>query len=152
MKLIYTLVFGLLSLSRAYAQCSDFALGDLQSVQRADVSSKEAKILNLGFDLFAEQQRQSGNIRHYYKCWQTTIQGKPLYDQVLLWDTGNDNIVVGFQQERQYEALRRAITERHSASAAAGNRDHYIGQMFRYYFTERDISGVRYFTVSIANK
>lgn len=152
MKLISTLCFGFVFLVQLHAQCPEVMLGDLQSVQRADVATKEAKILNLGFDLFAEQQQQGGNIRHYYKCWQTTINRQPVYDQVILWDMANNSVVVGFLQERHYQALRKAITERGSGSMASNNNNHYIGTMFRYYFGQRAIRGLDYFTVSIADK
>lgn len=138
----------LFSLSFLSAQCPEFQLVALQSVERADAAVKEAKILECGFDL----GKSSSTSRVYNKCWLGTSNGKQYYQQVIVWNFGANTIQYMTLEENHYKNLRASIEERRSSTFTGGGQNEYIGKMFRYNFSRQSLDGAEYYVVLIALK
>ncbi len=130
------------------AQCPEFQLVALQSVERADASAKEAKILECGFDL----AKSSAASRVYNKCWLGTSNGKQYYQQVIVWNFAANTIQYMTLEENHYKNLRASIEERRSSTFTGGGQNEYIGKMFRYNFSRQSLDGAEYYVVLIALK
>ncbi len=131
------------------AQCPEFQLAALQTLQRADVTTKEAKILDCGFDLGTSSTAS----RRYNKCWLGNANGKTYFQQLIIWDFKANTIQYLTLDEGHYLHLRSAIEERHSTTFTGGNSSNeYIGKMFRYNFGRQSLDGVEYYVVLIAWK
>ncbi len=148
MRTAFFVFFLLVFSSDISAQCIEFQLVDLQSLQRIPVAQKESHIRGLGFDLNAKV----GNSFRYNKCWNTNRKGKAIYDQVLYWNTSSGNITYLTPDEEAFLALRKSIEGRHGQTSTLGASDIYIGQMFRYQFGSRWLDGVMHWSVEISNR
>lgn len=131
------------------AQCSEITLGTLQVIEKAAPVDKEAKILNLGFDLISESGTGAANTRKYHKCWHTTDNGQAIYEQVIYWRTNVNDITFLTLNERSFDSLKKAIDERHSTG---GGKQTVVGKVFRYSFDKQSVNGYEYFAVTVALK
>lgn len=131
------------------AQCPEFQLAALQSLQRAESGLKESKILDCGFDLASS----SPSSRRYNKCWLGHANGKTYFQQLIIWDFKANTIQYMTLDENHHRNLRTAIEERRSSTFTGGNgQNEYIGKMFRYNFSRQSLDGAEYFVVLIAWK
>ncbi len=131
------------------AQCPEFQLVTLQSLQRAEADIKEAKILECGFDL----GKTSATSRLYNKCWLGSSNGKQYYQQMIVWNFAANTIQYMTLDENHYRNLRASIEERRSSTFTGGNgQNEYIGKLFRYNFSRQSVDGAEYFVVLIARK
>ena len=144
----FTTFLSLVFTSGILAQCADFQLVDLQSLQRANVAQKETQIRALGFDLGAKV----GNSLRYNKCWNTNRNNTAIYDQVLYWNTASGNMTYLTPDEQAFLRLRKSIESRHGQTTSLGASDRYIGQLFQYNFGSRWLDGVMHWSVEISNK
>lgn len=140
---------GLVSPFCLAAQCTDIELSTLQVIEKAAPVDKEAKILELGFDLISESGTGATNTRKYHKCWHTTDNGKAIYEQVIYWRTNVNDITFLTLNERSFDTLKKAVDERHSTG---GGKQTVVGKMFRYSFDKQSIGGYEYFAVTVAMK
>lgn len=124
------------------AQCPEMTLGALQILQKTDATLKEAKILEMGFDLQSEYVSKGNTYRTYSKCWQTTIGDKAFFEQKILWNTSQNNVTFLTLNKDHYQNLRNAIQERHPSTA--GVSDWVIGKMFQYRFAPQAMDGLQY--------
>ena len=148
MRPAFFIFFSLVFTSRIFAQCSDFQLVDLQSLQRANAAQKESQMHAFGFDLGAK----AGNSFRFNKCWAASRNGKAIYSQVLYWNTASGNMTYLTPNEEAFLALRRSIEERHGQTSSLGVSDSYIGQFFRYKFGSQWLDGVMHWSVEISFK
>lgn len=121
------------------AQCPVMSLGALQSLENADPSMKESKILELGFDLQAEFTRGGQAIKQYSKCWSNTVSSVVRYEQLLYWNTDANTITFLTSNKAHQKALRDAVTAKHP-----GAGDVAYGQHFVYRFGSEQVLGVVY--------
>jgi hypothetical protein len=131
------------------AQCPEFTLADLQSLQRA--TDKEGKIRELGFDLHSEFVLQGTEYRRYHKCWKGNAHN-PVFEQVILWNTSQDQVMLLLLENRAYQTLRRSIEDRHDSPNAVRSGDTYIGKLFRYSFSVQKLDGIEFFCTAISFK
>ena len=131
------------------AQCSEIELSTLQVIEKAAPVDKEAKILDLGFDLINESGTGATNTRKYYKCWHTTDKGIAIYEQVIYWRTNVNDITFLTLNERSFDTLKKAVDERHSTG---GGKQTVVGKMFRYSFDKQSVNGYEYFALTVAMK
>lgn len=134
------------------AQCPALSLADLQTLQRAEQYIKDSKINDLGFDLRSEFVVRGSKIRGYSKCWNSTFRQKPLFEQLIWWNTEQNSVAFYTLQEDHFKALRQSIVERRSSGNMAENPDVYVGHLFMYRFGQQKIDGIDYFMVSIQFK
>jgi hypothetical protein len=146
MKYLY-LIF--LYCAQASAQCPEFTLANLQSLQRS--TDKESKIRELGFDLHSEFNTKNATMRRYNKCWKGNA-ATPVYEQVIFWNTAQDQVMLLLFDNNAYQNLRAAIEERHNSAEAVKSRDYYIGKMFKYVYSLQKIDGLEYFNIAISFK
>ncbi len=131
------------------AQCPDFTLANLQTLQHIDVQQKEARVLEMGFEISSE----TPNSRRYNKCWNhTNDKRKPIYDQVVSWNKQTNNITFYCLSEEAFLRLRQSIEERRGTTTSLGQSDFYIGKRFKYEFSIQKIDGLEYFAVAISLK
>ncbi len=130
------------------AQCVEFTLANLQTLQRANDTQREISLRGLGFDLSAK----TGNSLRYNKCWNRHRNGKEVYDQVLYWNTASGNMTYLTPDEEAFLALRKSIESRHGQTGSLGTSDKYIGQVFQYKFGSRWLDGVMHWSVDISFK
>ncbi len=131
------------------AQCPEFQLVALQSLQRAEAGAKESKILDYGFDL----GKTSAGSRLYNKCWLGTSNGKQYYQQIIVCSLAANTIQYMTLDEGHYRNLRASIEDRRSSTFTGGNgQNEYIGKMFRYNFSRQSMDGAEYFVVLISFK
>ncbi|MBU6343193.1 MAG: hypothetical protein KGS48_16985 [Bacteroidetes bacterium] len=151
MRLILLVFCTLYTLPNLHAQCSSMELGEFQNLQRKDASAKEAGILSLGFDLHSDFVLKGKSMRRFNKCWAGN-PGKARYQQVLLWNTSADELLLLFSEETAYLALRQSIEGRHETANVQRGDQFYIGHTFRYQFSIQQLDGTPYYAVSIAFK
>ena len=148
MRTALLLVLTLVTTHVITAQFPDFQLVELQSLRRLNPPQTENKIRELGFDLASK----TGAVLRYNKCWDRNQNGKPIYDQVLLWNTINENITFLTPNQEAFLALRKSIEGRHGQSGSLGSSDLFIGHVFKYQFGSEWLDGVMYWRVEIAFK
>ena len=141
----------LLQACSLFAQCPAMELGDLQMIQRAEGPDKESKILAQGFDLHSDFVLGGKKMRRFDKCWKGNA-GKARYEQVILWNSSANQLMLLLSDESQYLALRSAIEGRHNSSNAQKGDNFYIGTVFRYHYSVQQLDAEPYFTVGIAFK
>ncbi len=144
-------VFCLLTANFLVAQCPALELGTLQLLQRAEGSEKESKILAQGFDLHSDFVLGGKKMRRFNKCWKGNA-GKARYEQVLLWNSSANQMMLLLSDEAQYQSMRSTIEGRHNATSAQKGDDFYIGTMFRYHYSVQQLDAEPYFTIGIAFK
>lgn len=133
------------------AQCPVLELGAFQQIQRTEGPEKEAKILAQGFDLHSDFVLGGKKMRRFNKCWKGNA-GKARYEQVLLWNSSANQMMLLLSDEAQYQSMRTTIEGRHNATSAQKGDDFYIGTMFRYHFSVQQLDAEPYFTIGIAFK
>lgn len=142
------LAFLLQSGAFCFAQCPDFQLSDLHSLQKADSAGKESWLLSHGFDLAAK----SGHSLRYNKCWMHYHGRAAVYNQVIYWNTVSGDITYLTPDESAFQALRQFIEGRHGQTGSIGMSDMYVGQMFKYKFGSQWLDGVMHWSVAISYK
>lgn len=130
------------------AQCSDIELSTLQLIEKTAPLDKESKILDLGFDLISESGSGATNTRHYKKCWETTVKGKAIYQQVILWRTNANDITYLTLNESSYQNIKNAVDEKHNS----GGSQIVSGKVFIYSFNKQYVDGYLYYAVTVALK
>jgi hypothetical protein len=90
-------------------------------------------------------------MRRFNKCWKGNA-GKARYEQVLLWNSSANQMMLLLSDEAQYQSMRTTIEGRHNATSAQKGDDFYIGTMFRYHFSVQQLDAEPYFTIGIAFK
>lgn len=135
-----------------HTQCPEFQLADLQMLQRTDPSVKESKIQDLGFDLRSEFLTQGFKTRGYSKCWNSNFREKPVYEQLIWWNTETNAITFFTLNESHFRGLRRSIIERGSTGAVTENPDIYVGHQFLYRFGVKKVDEIEFFAISIEFK
>lgn len=135
-----------------HAQCPEFQLSDLQTLQRADPALKESKIQDLGFDLRSEFITRGAKTRGYSKCWNATIREKAVFEQLLWWNTEANSITFLTLNEGHFRQLRQSIIERGTTGAITENPDIYVGHLFLYRFGTKKVDDMEYYLVSIEFK
>lgn len=131
------------------AQCSDLALNTLQVLAKTPPAQKQAKILNLGFDLDSETGDGATNTRHYRKCWHMNMDGGSVFRQVILWRTNINDITFLTLDESSFTKLKNEIDERHHTG---GDKAVVTGKKFRYSFDTQSVYGIKYYAVTVALK
>lgn len=147
--LLYPLL--LLCCTCCYSQspCPDLDLAALQAMQKADVSLKESKIQESGFDLHSQFVANGATMRRYNKCWMGNSGGKPMYEQVLLWNTTANHLMYLMIGEPVFQQFKSAIEERHSSAGAQKNNDFYVGRLFMYRYSVQKLDNAEYYAVLI---
>jgi hypothetical protein len=130
-----------------FAQCVDMDLGGLQAIAKAPTDAREAKILELGFDLRQTYQDKGATIRVYGKCWNGTKAGKPVFEQKLHWNQKNDLVVFYTYKEANFQALRQHVDQKHPTVAASPV---VVGRMFKYTFGAERQENIDYFSVMVS--
>jgi hypothetical protein len=148
MRLAFTLLAFWGTFFSLSAQCRDFELSHLQTVQRAEISLKDARITELGFDIIAE----NATSYRYNKCWQGNRGGRDIYTQVIWQNKQTGNITFLTNDKEAFLRLRQSIEERRGATSTMGQSDIYIGKMFRYEFFIQNLDGMEYYAVAIRLK
>ncbi len=147
MKSAFTLALILSTPFFLSAQCSEIDLNTLQVIEKAAPADKESKILDLGFDLMRETGTGATNTRHYEKCWETTVKGKAIYQQVILWRTNANDITFLTLDEGAHQKVKNAINEKHNNNDGS---QVVVGKLFRYSFNTLYINGYTYYAVTLA--
>lgn len=135
-----------------YTQCPELQLADLQSLQRADAALKESKIQDLGFDLRSEFTNRGAKTMGYSKCWNATIRDKPVFEQLLWWNTEANSLSFLTLNEAHFRQLRQSIVARGAQGSVTENPDIYVGHLFLYRFGVRKVDEVEFYSVSIEFK
>ena len=135
-----------------YAQCPELQLADLQTLQRTDPALKESKIQDLGFDLRSEFLNKGAKTLGYSKCWNATIRDKPVYEQLLWWNTAANSLSFLTLNESHFRQLRQSIVERGAQGSITENPDIYVGHLFLYRFGVRKVDEVEFYGVTIEFK
>ncbi len=135
-----------------HTQCPELQLADLQNLQRADPTLKESKIQDLGFDLRSEFLNRGAKTLGYSKCWNATIRDKPVFEQLLWWNTEVNSLSFLTLNERHFQHLRRSIVERGAQGSVTENPDIYVGHLFLYRFGLRKVDDVEFYAVTIEFK
>lgn len=135
-----------------HAQCPELQLADLQNLQRTDPALKESKIQDLGFDLRSEFQNRGARTLGYSKCWNAIIRDKPVFEQLLWWNTDVNSLSFLTLNESHFLQLRRSIVERGAQGGVTENPDIYVGHLFLYRFGVRKVDDVEFFIVTIEFK
>lgn len=135
-----------------HAQCPEFQLADLQTLQRTDPSFKESKIQDMGFDLRSEFLAQGSKTRGYSKCWNANIREEPVYEQLIWWNTESNAITFLTLNETHFRQLRQSIIERGSTGTVTENPDIYVGHLFLYRFGIKKVDGVEFYVIGIEFK
>jgi hypothetical protein len=148
MRSAFFTILSLILTSRIIAQCPEFQLVDLQSLQRSNDVQRENALRSLGFDLGTK----TGNSLQYNKCWSANRNGNPVYNQVLYWNIASGNITFLTPDESAFLALRKSIEGRHGQTGTLSASDRYIGQVFQYKFGSRWLNGVMHWSVDISFK
>lgn len=148
MRLAFLLILLFRSGLFCLAQCPEFQLSDLQSLQKANSIEKENWLNSHGFDLAA----RTGNSLRYNKCWKRYHSGAPVYSQIIYWNTVSGDITYLTPDEDTFQSLRQFIEGRHGQTGTIGASDVYVGQMFRYKFGSQWLDGVMHWSVAISNK
>jgi len=112
------------------AQCPVLELGAFQQIQRTEGPEKEAKILAQGFDLHSDFVLGGKKMRRFNKCWKGNA-GKARYEQVLLWNSSANQVMLLLSDEAQYQTMRT---------------------MFRYQYSVQQLDAEPYFAIGIAFK
>jgi hypothetical protein len=133
----------------ATAQCTDLALSTLQVLAKAAPDQKQAKILNLGFDLDSETGEGATNTRHYRKCWHTNVDGSSVFRQVILWRTNVNDITFLTLDENSFIKIKNEVDERHHTG---GNKSVVEGKQFRYSFDMQSVYGFKYYAITVLMK
>ena len=131
------------------SQCSDLVLGTLQVLAKTAPDQKQAKILNLGFDLDSETGKGATNTRHFRKCWHMNVDGGSVFRQVILWRTNVNDITFLTLDENSFIKLKNEIDERHHTG---GDKAVVEGKKFRYSFDTQSVYGIKYYAVTVALK
>lgn len=152
MKVIVILATFMVAAAYGQAQCPAFQLAELHTLQRADPYVKESKIQNMGFDLRSEFLQRGAKTRNYSKCWNSNFRQKPVYEQLLWWNTERNSITFFTLNEEHFKSLRQSIVERRTSGSVAENPDAYVGHLFMYNFGVQQVDGVEYFMISIVNR
>lgn len=145
----FLLLFVPLASFRLNAQCSEIDLNTLQVIEKTAPADKESKILDLGFDLTRESGTGATNTRFYEKCWETTMKGKAIYQQIIMWRTNADDITFLTLDESAYQKIKNAVNEKHNNGEG---RQVVVGKMFRYSFDTQFVNGYTYYAVTLATK
>ena len=132
------------------AQCPEFTLAELHSLQRATVDQKDYTIQSLGFDLRSDFVLRGESISSYSKCWNSNLKEKSVFEQLVWWNKTTNSINFMTLNEAHYLQLRNSILGRHNPSRVAENPDFYIGKMFQYRFGSRRVDEVDYYFVLIS--
>lgn len=150
MKTAFVLLFFIPAFSISLnAQCSEIDLNTLQVIEKTAPADKESKILDLGFDLTRESGTGATNTRYYEKCWETTLKGKAIYQQIIMWRTNADDITFLTLDEAAYQKIKTAINEKHNNNDGS---QIVVGKMFRYSFNTQFVNGYTYYAVTLATK
>ncbi|MBL7805671.1 MAG: hypothetical protein JNL02_18150 [Saprospiraceae bacterium] len=148
LRLLVLLVFLLGSSAPVLlAQCPEIALNDLQFLQKTDPAGKESRIAALGFDARNEFVRNGATFRGYSKCWQTTVNGKAVFEQKIVWNVTQNTVMFLTLNPAHYQTLRVAVGERHPE---AGDQNVVVGKMFRYEFSIQQMDGVDYYALAVS--
>lgn len=145
---IFTLILSAACLF-ANAQCSDPSLSTLQVLAKAAPDQKQAKILNLGYDLDSETGEGATNTRHYRKCWHTNVDGSSVFRQVILWRTNLNDITFLTLDENSFIKIKNEVDERHHTG---GNKSVVEGKQFRYSFDMQSVYGFKYYAITVLMK
>ncbi|MBL7825961.1 MAG: hypothetical protein JNJ57_04975 [Saprospiraceae bacterium] len=148
MRSALLLLFSLVLSAYSWAQCPEFRLQDLQSLQNSADSDKEAWLRGHGFDLAS----RTGATFRYNKCWNGYHGSKTVYLQVIFWNTDSGSITFLCPDQEAFQALRGAIEGRHGQTGTLGSSDVIIGQKFRYNFGSQYLDGVMHWSVAISLK
>jgi hypothetical protein len=149
MRLILTFLAFVLLAPTLQSQCTALTLNDLQAIQKADPTEKDAKIRGSGFDLRGTLTSAGQTIQVYSRCWSTTIKQTPVYEQKIHWNLNNDTVKFMTFNEPNFRALRTELDERHPSGIGAVV---VVGKMFKYYFGAERSEGVEYHTLTLSFK
>lgn len=134
------------------AQCLEFSLAELHSLQRVSESQKHHSIQSLGFDLRSDFVLRGENISSYSKCWNSNFREKAVFEQLIWWNKTTNSIHFMTLNEAHYVQLRNSILDRNGSGRTAENPDFYIGKMFQYRFGSRRVDDLDYFFVLISHR